>query len=246
MALNPEAGVAIVADPTGKYQVVYSSPLVRLPNSKRTSSLPIEWDADSSSLVVNLPSLEAPIILAFGLTFQIPEKPQLAFPSFKVGFVKPLKRIFGGVGVRVPIAQFEEEQEEEESEEEVEPIKLEYDPSKFPSYEFGKSWNTVLYGNEFKSLRPAYTPAANKLRGFELQADLFTKGHVDYSKRGWKVRLTPNLKLTGRKLLRTGNLLLVRGDNGEVGLFNDVNSCRHFVLFGKAPTKSKLILKLEV
>jgi hypothetical protein len=88
--LHIDNSSASVADPSGKFKVVYSSPLVRLPHSKRTSSLPLDWDSDTSSLVVTLPSLEVPIILAFGLIGPTPEVEekrghQLSFPSFVPG-----------------------------------------------------------------------------------------------------------------------------------------------------------------
>lgn len=213
--------------------MVYTSPLVRLAKSKRTTSLPIEWDPETSSIVINFPSVESPILVAFGLFYQIPENPHRAFPSFKPGFVKPLKKfLFGGLGLQSP--QLDE------------PVKPSF-ASKFPSFKLGKSWTTTLYGRDLQSLKPVAPPASNTLKGLNnIHASLHPNGEVVYTTSGWQVKLTPNFHLTGAQVLQSGTLQLVRGDDGETGINSDLKSTRHFFLLGKSPASAKLLLQLEV
>jgi hypothetical protein len=84
---NQEKGILAVLDKSGKPRLVYSSPLVRLPSNK-SITLPLEWDAPSSSLSIHLPELSYPLIIAFGLGTKIPDIKGgfgLSFPSFKFG-----------------------------------------------------------------------------------------------------------------------------------------------------------------
>lgn len=75
--------VAFVA-PSGKPHIVYSAPVVRLPSGK-TTTVEIDWDVATSSIVIDLPDISAPVVVAFGLGISLPGKGGfgLSFPSFK-------------------------------------------------------------------------------------------------------------------------------------------------------------------
>lgn len=73
-------------DKNGKARFVYHSPLVYLPSNK-TTTIPLEFDAGTSSLHITLPVL-FPLIIAFGLSTKIPDAKGgfgFGFPSFKFG-----------------------------------------------------------------------------------------------------------------------------------------------------------------
>jgi len=109
---NKEKGVIVILDKSGKPRLVYSAPVVALSNNK-TITLPLEWDAPSSSFSITLPDLSFPIAIAFGLGVKVPDVKGgfgFSFPSFK----------FGAKG-EVESAEVEEEEEEEEEEIEVKP-----------------------------------------------------------------------------------------------------------------------------
>lgn len=63
----------------------YSAPIALLASNK-TVTLPLDWDAISSSLSIALPDLSFPLVLAFGIS--VPDAKggfNFGFPSFKFG-----------------------------------------------------------------------------------------------------------------------------------------------------------------
>lgn len=76
-----------ILDKSKQPRLVYSSPVVQL-SSNKTVTLPLEWDAASSSISISLPDLSFPLVVAFGLGTKIPDVKGgfgLSFPSFKFG-----------------------------------------------------------------------------------------------------------------------------------------------------------------
>jgi hypothetical protein len=68
-------------------QLVYASPVVKLPSGK-TITPDFEWDHSSFSISIALPDLSFPLVIAFGLGVKIPDIKggfNLHFPSFKFG-----------------------------------------------------------------------------------------------------------------------------------------------------------------
>ena len=71
----------------GSVTLVYYAPVVLLPNNK-TVTLPLDWDAQATTLSIVLPDLTFPVIIAFGLGTKIPDgkhKFGFSFPSLKFG-----------------------------------------------------------------------------------------------------------------------------------------------------------------
>jgi hypothetical protein len=85
--LNKEKGVVTFADHEGNLKFVYISPVFLLSN--RTIPANIDWQGPSSSLVVLLPEMVYPMVLAFGVSARVPESREnsrnISFPSFKFG-----------------------------------------------------------------------------------------------------------------------------------------------------------------
>lgn len=76
-----------MVDKSSKARLVYSDPVVHLPSNK-TTTLPLEFDAASSSLQVTLPEVAFPLVIAFAVGGKIPEVKggfRFGFPSFKFG-----------------------------------------------------------------------------------------------------------------------------------------------------------------
>lgn len=86
LVFNKDKAIVGVLDKSGKLHLVYSAPVVRLPN-KKTVTPDVSWDFMSSKLTVTLPELSFPMVLAFGLGTKIPEAKgfSFAFPSFSFG-----------------------------------------------------------------------------------------------------------------------------------------------------------------
>ena len=72
-------------DKNNKVHFAYAAPLALL-SSNKTVTLPLDWDAASSSVVVTLPDLSFPLVIAFSIS--IPDAKggfSFGFPSFKLG-----------------------------------------------------------------------------------------------------------------------------------------------------------------
>lgn len=107
---NKEKGYVAILDKSGKARLVYSSPIVQIGN--KTVTLPIEWEPQTNSISVTLPTDSAPpVIVAFGLATKIPKERgsvEFSFPSFKFGTA-------GEVGPYSDSESSEEESEEEDT-----------------------------------------------------------------------------------------------------------------------------------
>jgi hypothetical protein len=77
-----------ILDKVGKIQLVYTSPVLRLPSNK-TSTPELDWDPSVASLSFPLPdTFSFPLVIAFGVGPKIPEVKGgfgFSFPSFKLG-----------------------------------------------------------------------------------------------------------------------------------------------------------------
>lgn len=71
----------------GKVLLVYSNPIARLASNK-TVTLPIEWDAANSSVIVPLPELAYPLVVTFGVGYQIPKSKADSIKAFFSAFRK--------------------------------------------------------------------------------------------------------------------------------------------------------------
>lgn len=91
-------------DPTRKYHVTYTQPLLRIALSPHTSYAPIKWDPETKSIIVTLPNaLEAPVLLAFGLYPQPPTTgTPSAFPSVFTRIIRPIKELIDNIGSSKP------------------------------------------------------------------------------------------------------------------------------------------------
>lgn len=71
MEVHKEKGYVAFSDQNGELKVVYTSPVALLANNKKTT-IPIDWDGPSTSIIVSLPDLSYPVIIAFGVSSQLP------------------------------------------------------------------------------------------------------------------------------------------------------------------------------
>lgn len=82
--LNKEKGVVTFSD-SNRVKLVYTSPVALIGN--KTVPLNIESEGSSSSIVVQLPELSYPLVVAFGVSGKLPESKahsrNISFPSFK-------------------------------------------------------------------------------------------------------------------------------------------------------------------
>lgn len=79
--------IAFVDAATRKPRLVYLSPIARFASGK-TSPVGIDWDSSSSSIILDLPNVLPPLVLAFGVGLHIPDPKTgfgFSFPSFKFG-----------------------------------------------------------------------------------------------------------------------------------------------------------------
>jgi hypothetical protein len=106
---NKERGyLALVKGPV---PLVYYEPIVLLANNKSVK-LPLEWDAQSTTLSVVLPDLSFPVIVTFGLGTKIPDA------KSKFGFSFPSLRFVGASGEVEP----DEDEDEGDSQAHVKPV----------------------------------------------------------------------------------------------------------------------------
>lgn len=84
---HKDKGAIGIHDGSGKLRLVYSAPVLRL-SSGKTHTPDFEWDTYSSSISISLPDLSFPLVVAFGLSTEIPDVKgefHFSFPSFKFG-----------------------------------------------------------------------------------------------------------------------------------------------------------------
>jgi hypothetical protein len=83
---NKDKGFVAFLDKHGKVRLVYSQPIIRL-HTNKTEFAPLEWDASTSSIVISLPHLDVPTVVAFGVGTKIPDGKLgfgISFPSLKL------------------------------------------------------------------------------------------------------------------------------------------------------------------
>jgi hypothetical protein len=82
---NKEKGSLSLTNKLGKVLFSYSAPLALL-SDNRTITLPLDWDATTSSLSVTIPDLSFPLVLAFGISGPDAKGGlNFGFPSFQFG-----------------------------------------------------------------------------------------------------------------------------------------------------------------
>ena len=86
MEFNKDKGFVAFADKHGKVRLVYSQPILRL-HTNKTAFAALEWDASTSSILVSLPDLAIPTVVAFGVGTKVPDGKLgfgISFPSLKL------------------------------------------------------------------------------------------------------------------------------------------------------------------
>ncbi len=252
MEYSTEKGYVSFIDLSLKPRLVYFAPIIHLPSNKTTIAT-IDWDSATSSILIDLPDLTLPIVLAFGVGVKIPEARGsfgFSFPSFK----------FGEKG------DVESEEEDDEEEEEIhakgragfglpsfkfgkgKDIGLPSFTAKFPSFKFNSAWFKSLYGSSGSPLVAVPSgditlPNPSLGLNFSLSLDgLLTFGGPD-----WSLKLAPiSVSVRDPQLFTRDGLLLVRGEDGEFGVSFDKQSSRHWFFIGKPLSSPKFGLKFEL
>eukprot|EP00026_Physarum_polycephalum_P000009 Phypoly_transcript_00009.p1 GENE.Phypoly_transcript_00009~~Phypoly_transcript_00009.p1 ORF type:complete len:3931 (-),score=966.04 Phypoly_transcript_00009:22-11814(-) len=218
----------------GPVPLVYYEPIVLQANSKAVK-LPLEWDAQASTLSVLLHDLSFPTIITFGLGTKIPDA------KGKFGFSFPALR-FSASG------EVESDEDESEFPAHVAPVAKASFPASFhkgvPSPLIAES----LYGSSDVALAEVphgeFATLAHPALGLDL--GLGPHGEVEFSSPTFKVKFTSNVVLSAPKLFKRDGLQVLRADDGEIGIsFGTDGLSRHFFVLGKAPEGGKLSLTLE-
>jgi hypothetical protein len=121
-----DKGVLAVLGKSGKIQLVYSSPVLRLASNK-TITPTMEWNLMTNTLSIPLPDVNIPFIVAFGVGSKVPEVKGglgFSFPTFKFGAKGDVesgddagsedeRESIGGIGFKLKMPQFGGKHEKE-------------------------------------------------------------------------------------------------------------------------------------
>ena len=64
---NKEKGILAFLDPAGRVRFVYSLPAIKMPSGKKITPS-FDWDVNNLDLHVNIPDIDFPLALAFGVS----------------------------------------------------------------------------------------------------------------------------------------------------------------------------------
>jgi hypothetical protein len=229
---NKEKQSVAFLDGSGKVRLVYSAPTAKLSNNQ-TVTVSLDWDASTSSIVIVLPEPNTPpLVLALAVGLKYTELkgekhrglPRISTPDIDTKLKEEPTKVVHGRGASGSLSGV-----------------------KYHNFKLERNWLADLYGGSDVPL----TPTSGKLPKQthhalpNIDVALAGDGSVEYGAGDWKFKLSPiNFVPVPSVPHRGDGVQLLRGEDGEIGLYHDKNASRHFFIVGRAPPTTKFGLKL--
>jgi hypothetical protein len=248
--VNKEKASVAFFDGAGKVRLVYSAPTAKLSNNQ-TVTLGLDWDPSASAIAITLPEPRSPpMVIAFAVGLKYIE------------LKGDKQRLIPG---RTPTPEVKEK-DDVASKVVSHGRTSSFSGVKYHTFKLDHSWNAEIYGgsNVLLTLLPGKFPKQPHAVLPNIDVTLGLDGAAEFSAGDWKVpyiasssfiflsvdllqfKLTPIFVPTPPVPHRGDGVHVLRGEDGEIGLYHDKVASRHFFIVGKAPPTNKFTLKLAV